>query len=413
MAVPRRALGVSARSESVRVGVLAGDGIVARAGDAVLFVDASDPAHAVVGSALIEGLPPGVAAGDAIGAIERIVAGRTSIPPFALAAPAEGALVVLVSDGAGAAWHDQDGHHEFTGSGIGARRQLHVTGPVAVGPAGVEPGDAPSYLDLRGGAVPGGGAVVVVPRVEPPDVRAVVDEETAEVAAVQPAPPPLASEVAPPASLRLIDLSQGGSEGRTALPVASPPSEAGESSAESHPDPGAAAATATSVVGTSEAGDAVIVDGIRCVRGHFNHPDARFCAVCGISFQQQTINRVQGPRPPLGVVVVDDGSAFSLDSDYVIGREPELDAEVAAERARPLVIADEQRSISRVHADLRLEGWDVMLSDRGSANGTFVYPPSATAWSQLPAGQPVTLAPGTRVAVGQRTFVYESHHVRL
>ncbi len=103
----------------------------------------------------------------------------------------------------------------------------------------------------------------------------------------------------------------------------------------------------------------VVVAGIVCSRGHFNDPAAVYCTGCGISMVQRTHEYVAGPRPPLGVLVFDDGSAFAIDGDYVLGREPEFDPAVASGRARPLTLLDPGNGVSRVHAELRLEGWRV------------------------------------------------------
>ena len=132
-----------------------------------------------------------------------------------------------------------------------------------------------------------------------------------------------------------------------------------------------------------------LVDGVTCSRGHFNDPDNLFCGVCGISLVQQTQNLAKGPRPPLGFVVFEDSSTYSLDSDYVIGRDPSEDPRVRSGAARPLVIHDEdQRTVSRVHADLRLDGWHVLLVDRGSTNGTFIWDEQASSWTLLAPDQP-------------------------
>ena len=102
------------------------------------------------------------------------------------------------------------------------------------------------------------------------------------------------------------------------------------------------------------------VHGILCSRGHMNDPKARFCAVCGISMVHQTHNLVSGPRPPLGVIVLDDGSSFSLDHDYVIGRDPESSDLVQRGQARPLLIVDPTSQMSRVHARILLREWGSM-----------------------------------------------------
>lgn len=65
-----------------------------------------------------------------------------------------------------------------------------------------------------------------------------------------------------------------------------------------------------------------MVEGVYCRNGHFNDPEARYCAVCGISMGSLPKVRQMGRRPPLGVLIQDDGSASQLDADYVLGREP-------------------------------------------------------------------------------------------
>ena len=73
------------------------------------------------------------------------------------------------------------------------------------------------------------------------------------------------------------------------------------------------------------------VRGVYCKNRHFNDPRQLFCAVCGINMVQQTPVLVNGVRPPLGVVVLDDGSVFQLDTPYLLGRDPELGRAGAAE----------------------------------------------------------------------------------
>ncbi len=155
-----------------------------------------------------------------------------------------------------------------------------------------------------------------------------------------------------------------------------------------------------------------IIQGVYCKNGHFDDPEARFCAVCGISMNQQTLVPRPGERPPLGVLLMDDGSVFQLDSDYVVGREPSLDASVAAGQARPLRVADESGIVSRVHARVALDGWRVLVTDLGSANGTRVFLPGQPADQQLVPQVPIVLAAGSQVDLGGRGFRYESHRGR-
>jgi hypothetical protein len=148
----------------------------------------------------------------------------------------------------------------------------------------------------------------------------------------------------------------------------------------------------------------VVVDGTMCARMHFNAPDAVYCRECGISMRDAAKNLRRQPRPPLGVLLVDDGRGYTLDRDYVIGREPLLDDDVAAGRATPLPITDPESSVSRLHLRVSLVGWRVEVRDLGSANGSVLYR----------AGGPRTLAPvdaavldpGARVGVGRRSVQF-------
>lgn len=149
------------------------------------------------------------------------------------------------------------------------------------------------------------------------------------------------------------------------------------------------------------------VSGINCSRGHFNNPLAAYCLVCGISMVHLTHNLVRGPRPTLGFVVFDDGNTFALDRSYVIGRDP---AHSTTDGRSPLVADDPSHSVSRAHAALDLIEWDVVLSDAGSTNGTFLWNAAENRWDHLHPGSTVTLRPGALVALGRRTFVYESVH---
>lgn len=151
------------------------------------------------------------------------------------------------------------------------------------------------------------------------------------------------------------------------------------------------------------------VEGVLCANGHFNHPQAPYCAECGLSLAQQTNRTVWGPRPPIGVLVFDDGQTINVDMDLVIGRQPDRDEAVRAGMARPLPVEDGESAVSRVHAVITLNGWDAVVTDRGSANGTYIAPPEATVWTPLSPHQPAPLVPGTRVQVGKRTFVFNSH----
>jgi hypothetical protein len=149
--------------------------------------------------------------------------------------------------------------------------------------------------------------------------------------------------------------------------------------------------------------------GVYCKNGHFDDPAARYCAICGISMAQQTLIPQLGPRPPLGVLVLDDGRIVSLDSDYLIGRDPSGDPNVVSGAVRELPIDDPGAALSRVHALVKLDGWTVQIMDLGSTNGTGILAPGDPGWQRLPPNVAVPIRPGTQVGFGQRQLRYESH----
>jgi hypothetical protein len=153
----------------------------------------------------------------------------------------------------------------------------------------------------------------------------------------------------------------------------------------------------------------VLVHGIMCSRGHFNRPDSRFCARCGISMVQQTHSLVQGIRPPLGVIVLDDGAVHPLHTDFVLGRDPAGADDVRSGGAVALALDDPALTMSRVHARVLLDDWDVRVEDASSANGTFVEAPRTSGWVRLTPGVPTTILAGSRVSLGGRTLTFESH----
>lgn len=154
------------------------------------------------------------------------------------------------------------------------------------------------------------------------------------------------------------------------------------------------------------------VQGIMCSRGHFNSPAARFCVQCGISMVHQTHHLVTRARPPLGVLVSDEGAVHPLSADVVIGRDPETAEDVVSGHAVPLLMQDPGGSMSRIHARIVLVGWDVNVVDASSANGTFVATTDEDEWTRLEPGVPTTVKPGSRISMGGRTLTFESHQKR-
>lgn len=115
----------------------------------------------------------------------------------------------------------------------------------------------------------------------------------------------------------------------------------------------------------------------------------------------------EGIRPPLGVLLLDDGTSYALDSDLVIGREPER-SDQARRGAQAIRIPETSGGMSRVHAEIRLVGWDVLVMDRGSANGTHIRPPGRPDWVPAAPRRPTVPQPGSQLLLGGRIFTFDS-----
>ena len=231
---------------------------------------------------------------------------------------------------------------------------------------------------------------------------AMAREQPAEPSAVVLAEPPAAEQMAniPPTSV--------------ISPVDRPPAAAQTPPVEAHPahpaPPDSAVSGPTVQVNPSmlaHAAGAVMVPGIYCRQQHFNDPRSAYCALCNEALSRSGADVRQGPRPALGVLVLDDGQSFAVDRDYVLGRDPDNDDAVRDGDAEALIVADPGRSISRVHARIELDEWDVRLSDAMSANGTFTAY-GGSGWTPVTPGHPVTIQPGTHLLLGQRTLLFDS-----
>ncbi|MFB7721576.1 FHA domain-containing protein [Nocardia sp. NPDC056100] len=180
------------------------------------------------------------------------------------------------------------------------------------------------------------------------------------------------------------------------------PTEMGGTNPAPKPDPGLqrrleATAKATTLT--------VKVLGFKCARAHPSDPRSAFCSVCGMPVDQtQPVAEVI--RPPLGMLVLDDGMTYMLATDAVAGRDPEQ-SEAARAGLAPLKIDDSSGGMSRAHAEIRLVNWDVTVVDRGSTNGTRVRPPGYRDWIRLQPNQPMLLLPGAEVMLGNRVLRLE------
>ncbi|GAC1319637.1 MAG: hypothetical protein NVSMB25_10750 [Thermoleophilaceae bacterium] len=362
--------------------VARGEGLVGRAPGAVFAVEADTAGDHQVVTALAEGC--GLIARDVKSSPEALASRLRSLalaaapgpkPSFAVLLQVGDAATLVISGHAQATLLGEKGAEKMTALSTGGWLEVEVPSSiegVILGDADAS-GEAGLPLDLEEGIVPGAGAALeaaVAPSVAPTDDRSSDQDDAAGAL-------PFVTLLEPPATAA-----------RDPLPVVGAGDDA----------PGLVEP------------DAPTVEGILCGRGHFNHPAAAYCAQCGLSMTQRTHYLVSGPRPPLGLLVADDGSAYTLDAGYLLGRNPTQDAVVTAGGLRSLQVhADD---VADVHAEVRLDGWEVKLLARDPDAATLLQEPEAPGWTTVPPNTAVKIVPGAAIRVGPREFVYHSHRER-
>jgi hypothetical protein len=286
------------------------------------------------------------------------------VPTFVTLAAAEDGLAVFVHGEIDVAVRRPGGEETVSGRHVATWVDRILDEPIdsiAVGPEGTDLGDLDERLDLRAGVVPAGG-LLLASRDRTPTARSEIFEQ---------------ADRAAPAKTTLEGEAEGLDEIRAGTAASASPLAAPA------PDEGSGAFRTIALRG-------VALDEPRAPLPIGGEPPADQPAVA----------------PPLGLLLFDDGTTFSLDSEVVVGREPETDSRVVSGEAQPLVITDTERSVSRLHLRIAVHGDRVELVDLRSANGTAVRRPRESAWHPLTAGVATTIVPDTEVRLGNRTFTF-------
>ncbi len=370
-----------------RVVVNAGNGAVVRNRSLIAVVGTAD--HPLV-SLAAEGLT-----GDAGARVHAIVDRDAQTPPFAIARIVDDAVQLFVRGTASVTVGGLTLRHDGANPFVAQTVRVPENGRIAVRLD--DSGPPMMWTSLGLGVVSGGGAelsVAVGAAISGDDIP---EDSTAELRPDPPSvapPPPGLAEPHEPA--RVISFgNQGSPAGVGSGADAAPPEMPVE---EIH-------RPAPAGVGP------VQVRGLRCQRDHLVHPSARLCPLCGDNMQNNSVIvnpdgsvGVLGPRPPLGVLILPDGRSFQLNRTTVIGRQPDLDAAVRAGEADGLMF--DEPTVSRAHARVVLDDWDVSLVDLGSANGTSVAA-SGHAPQRLQSNQPIALVGGTYIYFGSIQIVFQ------
>jgi hypothetical protein len=180
-----------------------------------------------------------------------------------------------------------------------------------------------------------------------------------------------------------------------------------EEPTEVYPAPGSADADTEHVDAESQSPrESPRLLGVWCDAGHVTSPDREECRVCGLTVPGQAPILVA--RPPLGVLIFDNGDRVEVDQPVILGRDPKPNPS-SPDPEEPLLhpVASATGQVSRTHAEIRAQGWDVVLTDLGAMNGTALTLPGASPIA-IEANLPTVITPGARVDLGGETgFVFE------
>ena len=136
-----------------------------------------------------------------------------------------------------------------------------------------------------------------------------------------------------------------------------------------------------------------------------NPPVASRCRRCAGFLSSANTDVREVLQPALGMVHLSGGQQETLDTDLLIGRNPTRGGLGRYQRA--VVHAEEDRSVSRRHIELRLDGWRAMATSLKKGVGTRVESLDGTC-SNLVSGVPRELRTGDTVYYGGAWLRFEA-----
>lgn len=139
-----------------------------------------------------------------------------------------------------------------------------------------------------------------------------------------------------------------------------------------------------------------LVEGVVCPHGHFGSADTAYCPVCGAMRTDTTT--VLGPLPPVGVLVMADGTTRTVDENLTI----------AGSGDGVTILSDEDAPAEDVLARIELVGWQPVVFGRNH-RATVVLPGGHRLTAA--ADVPVPLVAGTELVVGAHRIRYDSPYL--
>ncbi|KGM08310.1 hypothetical protein N869_10960, partial [Cellulomonas bogoriensis 69B4 = DSM 16987] len=111
--------------------------------------------------------------------------------------------------------------------------------------------------------------------------------------------------------------------------------------------------------------------------------------------------------PPPAKILLSSGLVVALNRPVLLGRAPQVSRVTNSQLPRLVTVASPNQDISRTHAEVRMDGEDVVVTDLRSTNGVLLLRQDAGP-QRLHPGEPTVVEPGVVVDLGEGvTFVVE------
>jgi hypothetical protein len=110
---------------------------------------------------------------------------------------------------------------------------------------------------------------------------------------------------------------------------------------------------------------------------------------------------VPAPQTPAPArMILSSGLVVTLNRPVLLGRAPQVSRVANSEIPRLVTVASPNQDISRTHAEVRMDGEDVLVTDLHSTNGVILLL-TGTGPRRLHPGEPAVVEPGVTVDLGE------------
>jgi hypothetical protein len=202
------------------------------------------------------------------------------------------------------------------------------------------------------------------------------------------------------ADTQLLPSPVDGPEAESQQDVGAPVVSTGTDSASDAAEPVDAASTSEAWPDDSVQDSAILA--VLCQNRHANPPNSISCRVCGGPLASKVPQFVAGPV--LAVLRASDGSTAEVDRPVLIGRAPSADRS-SSRSPRLMTVPSPNHDISRTHLEVAPDGWQIVVTDLNSTNGTVLVRRGAVDRQQLAPGEPVPVQLGSVIELGDGVSV--------